>query len=66
MASKLPHLRGISRDPFDDMIVACAIKDKAAYLVSRDEDLLSLSRFKSVKMISPEDCMAMLRERLST
>ena len=40
--SDLPPLTGIVRDPNDDMILACAVAASAAYVVTRDLDLLSL------------------------
>jgi putative PIN family toxin of toxin-antitoxin system len=38
----LPPLTGMVRDPNDDMMIACASAASAAYLVTRDKDLLSL------------------------
>ena len=39
----VPEVR-VVRDPNDDMIVACAMAAGADYLVTRDEDMLSLDR----------------------
>lgn len=46
---------GASRDPKDDKFLACAVEGEAAYLVSSDEDLLSLKHFQSVSIVSPAD-----------
>src|SRR5918911_5714175 len=47
-------LAGVVRDPNDDMIVACALDGQADTIVSRDKDLLSLSTFRGVRIITPE------------
>ena len=49
------------RDPDDDKIIACAAAAQAAYLVSRDLDLLSLEAYGTIRMISPESFLALLR-----
>ena len=55
-------LTGVVRDPNDDMIVAAAIDGRADTIVSRDKDLLSLSSFRGVPIISPETFRQQLRE----
>jgi len=61
LITELPHLESVSRDPHDDPVIACAIKAGAQYLVTRDKDLLSMRKYKTVKMTSPEEFMALLR-----
>lgn len=46
-------LPGSSRDPKDDKFLACAVEGDAAYIVSGDEDLLSLKKFQGVSIIRP-------------
>lgn len=46
-------LPGSSRDPKDDKFLACAVEGEAAYIVSGDEDLLSLKKFQGVSIIRP-------------
>lgn len=46
---------GASRDPKDDKFLACAVEGEAAYLVSGDEDLLSLKHFQGVSIMRPSD-----------
>lgn len=53
----------VVRDPNDDMIIACAVAAQAAYVVTRDKDLLSLTRYEGIGMITPEEFMGILRER---
>jgi putative PIN family toxin of toxin-antitoxin system len=62
MTGVLPFLAGIvERDPNDDMIVACALAAGADYIVTRDDDLLSLCTYETVTMITPEAFMGILR-----
>jgi putative PIN family toxin of toxin-antitoxin system len=58
---ELPRLSGVSRDPKDDMVLACAIKASADYLVTRDDDLLTLETYKKIIIVTPEQFMAILR-----
>ena len=61
MTGSLPPLAGIVRDPNDDMIVACALATGAEYIVTRDNDLLSLRTYETITMITPEAFMSILR-----
>jgi uncharacterized protein len=56
----LPPLRGIVRDPNDDMILACAITGTADYIVTRDDDLLSLETYEGITIVTPEAFLAFL------
>ena len=60
--SPLPEIRVIQRDPNDDIIIACAIAADAAYIVSRDRDLLDLGAYHGIQIVSPEVFMQILRE----
>ena len=42
-------------DEKDNMFLECAIEGKADYLISGDDDLLRLKRFKNVKIISVKE-----------
>ena len=61
LVTDVPPLAGIVRDPNDDMVVACAVAAAADYVVSRDEDLLSLGIYEGITMITPEDFIVLLR-----
>jgi putative PIN family toxin of toxin-antitoxin system len=43
----------ICRDPNDDMIIACAVDANADYIVTGDDDLLILKRYKNILIINP-------------
>lgn len=45
----------ISRDPEDDKFIACALAADVSWIISGDDDLLSLGRYQSVHIISPAD-----------
>ena len=53
----------IIRDSDDNKIIAAAIEGKAGYIVSRDKDLLDLRHYQGIKIISPENFMAILRSQ---
>jgi predicted nucleic acid-binding protein len=63
IVSRVPEVR-IVRDPNDDMIVACAIAAGANYVVTRDKDMLSLDQYKSIRFVTPEGFLKILRERM--
>ena len=58
----IPHL-SVVRDPNDDMVIATAVRAQAAYIVTRDKDLLSLQHYGDITMITPEAFIAIVRER---
>ena len=55
-------LSGLTRDPKDDTVIACAVEGNADYVVSGDEDILVLERYDTVQMISPVQFVALLAE----
>jgi putative PIN family toxin of toxin-antitoxin system len=52
---KPDEIEKVSRDPDDDYILATAVKSKSEYLVTADKDLLILTEYNGVKIISPND-----------
>jgi len=64
LVTPLPPLTGIvQRDPNDDMIVACAVAASADYIVTRDDDLLSLRVYDSTTIVTPEVFLDTLRSQ---
>ncbi|MDP3733168.1 MAG: putative toxin-antitoxin system toxin component, PIN family [Candidatus Daviesbacteria bacterium] len=53
----------IVRDSDDNKIIAAALEGQADYIVSRDKDLLDLRQHRGIKIISPENFMAILRSQ---
>ena len=63
LVTDLPQVAVVIRDPNDDMVVATAQRAQAAYIVTRDKDLLSLQCYEGITMITPEAFIAIVRER---
>jgi putative PIN family toxin of toxin-antitoxin system len=65
-ASEILHnldpIPNICRDPNDDMIIACAIDATADYIVTGDEDLLILKRYKDIVIINPRNFEALFAD----
>jgi putative PIN family toxin of toxin-antitoxin system len=62
LVTELPQVTVVTRDPNDDMVIATAVCAQAAYIVTRDKDLLSLQQYEDITVISPEAFMAIIRE----
>jgi uncharacterized protein len=62
LITDLPGLTGIVRDPNDDMIIATARRANTAYIVTRDDDLLSLQQYEDISILTPEAFIAIVRE----
>src|SRR2546423_6142130 len=63
LVTDLPQVVAVIRDSNDDMVVATAQRAQAAYVVTRDKDLLSLQHYERITMITPEAFIAIVRER---
>ena len=59
---KLGPVPNICRDPNDDVIIACAIDATADYIVTGDEDLLILKRYKDIVIINPRNFEALFAD----
>ena len=60
IVGELPEVHAV-RDPDDDVIVATALAAGADYIVTRDQDLLSLGTYQSIEIVSPEAFLQVLR-----
>ena len=59
---KLGPVPNICRDPDDDMIIACAIDAAVDCIVTGDEDLLTLKRYKDIIIINPRNFEALFAD----
>jgi putative PIN family toxin of toxin-antitoxin system len=59
---KLNPVPNICRDPDDDMMIACAIDATADYIVTGDEDLLILKKYKDIIIINPRNFEALFED----
>lgn len=44
-----------SRDPKDDMVLETAVTENVDYIVSGDDDLLSLKSYRKMKIVNPAE-----------
>jgi uncharacterized protein len=58
---KLPKIRVIERDPKDDPILACALKVKADYIVSKDDHLKDLKEYRGIRIVSSQEFLELLK-----
>ncbi len=56
------QLPGVTRDPKDDPVVACAVEGEAEFIVSGDQDLLILGAYQGIRMVTPRDFLALLKK----
>ena len=50
-----------SRDPSDDMFLACALASRARYLIARDPDLLSLGKPFGIIIVTDEEFLKLAK-----
>ena len=53
---------GVTRDPKDDAIVACAEEGEADYIVSGDLDLLSLGETRGIRALTPRQFLELIAQ----
>jgi predicted nucleic acid-binding protein len=51
-------LRVVQRDPSDNKFLECAVAGKARVIISGDKDLLSLGRYRQVRIQTPAQFLA--------
>jgi putative PIN family toxin of toxin-antitoxin system len=49
------NLRGICRDPKDDMVFECAALAEASVIVSGDKDLLAVNTYEGIRVMTPRE-----------
>jgi len=52
------ELPGVTEDPGDDLVVACAVEGNAAYIITRDQHLLKMGAYRDIVMLRPEEFVA--------
>ena len=52
----------VADDPDDDRVLECALEARADLIVSGDVHLLSLGKFRTIRIISPADYLAEMDE----
>lgn len=54
------YLPGVTRDPKDDAVVACAKEGQADVIVSGDQYLLALDEYEGIRVLTPRQFVEML------
>ena len=55
----------VPRDPDDDKFIACAVASRVRWLISGDEHLLSLGRYKAIRLVTPQQFWTTWGKRLT-
>ncbi len=50
----------ITRDPSDNMVLACAVEGRADYIVSGDRDLLTLESYEGIPIVTAREFLQIL------
>jgi uncharacterized protein len=53
----------ITRDPDDDMVLACAVASRSDVIVSGDNDLLDLKQYKNIRIVTATELLSELNLR---
>ena len=51
----------VCRDPDDDKFISCAIDGQCYYVVSGDKDLLTLKKYRHIKIVTVSEFLEILR-----
>ncbi len=50
----------VKRDQDDNIIIDCAIEANADYIITGDDDLLTLKEFKKIKILNPSEFLKII------
>jgi putative PIN family toxin of toxin-antitoxin system len=56
------EIHGVCRDPNDDIFVSAAVNAKVSHIITGDKDLLELAKYRSIKILSPQEYLALLKK----
>ncbi len=62
IVSDLPIIK-VTRDPDDNIIIACAVKAGAHYIISGDPHLKELEFYRDIKIVAPVKFLNVLNEK---
>lgn len=63
IVTDLPTLEVIREDPDDNIILACAVKAQADYLISYDPHLTDLGEYQGIKILTPKEFLSLEEKR---
>jgi predicted nucleic acid-binding protein len=61
-SSATTHSTALTARPSDDKFVACALAGDAGYVITLDKDILALRALEDVRMVTPDEFLAMLQD----
>jgi uncharacterized protein len=53
---------GVSDDPADDMVIACAVEGHADFIISGDHHLTDLKNYQGIKIVAPSTFLALISD----
>lgn len=59
---RLPKIEVIKEDPKDNHVLACGLKGKADYIVSKDDHLRDLEEYQGIKIVSSQEFLPILKK----
>ena len=54
------RVKGVCRDPADDVVLAAAVEGRAKVIVTGDDDLLALGTFAEIAIVTPREFLKAL------
>lgn len=60
---KPENIESVCRDKDDNKIIGTALAGSAKFIITGDSDLLSLKKYKGVRIITPREYWSLLRKR---
>ena len=64
ITQELKVVRVVRADPDDDKFIACAVAARVRWLISGDTHLLSIQRYKSIRIVTPQQFWTVWGTRL--
>ncbi len=57
---RCPRVKAIEEDPADDMVLACGLRARADYIVSKDLHLLGLGEFRGIRIVGSDEFLRLI------
>ena len=57
------NVKGVCRDPKDDMVFECAVLAGASVIVSGDKDLLAVKTYAGIRVLTPREFLQQLETK---
>jgi putative PIN family toxin of toxin-antitoxin system len=60
LVRRWPRIQVVQEDPADDRVLACALAAKADYIVSKDEHLQKLRKYRGIRILPTEAFLTLI------